>query len=306
MREINNLEGLIIKGIAGFYYVKSGDDVYRCKARGIFKQRDIKLAVGDRVTFDIIEGNDDNWITELHPRHNEFIRPFVTNVECFVIVVAAAKPTPVLSVIDKLTVMAEKNDTEVIVCVNKADMAKGNSSKSRKANATIEEIRQKYQGVYPVVTLDSINYEGYEELKSLISGKIVALAGPSGVGKSTITNNLIPDADAQTGTISEKSNRGKHTTRHSELFTVDKEAGTMIFDTPGFTSFELQNVDEEELQNLYPEIALKIGQCKYSDCFHLAEPECAVIQAVESGEIHPLRYESYVNQIKEIRSKKQY
>lgn len=303
---MNSLEGLIIKGIAGFYYVKSGDEVYRCKARGIFKQRDIKLSVGDRVSFEIIEGNDDNWITELHPRRNTFIRPFITNVECFVIVVAAAKPTPVLTVIDKLTVMAEKNDTEVIICVNKADMAQGNSSKTRKAAAALEDIRNKYAGVYPVVALDSTTQDGYDELKELIKGKVVALAGPSGVGKSTITNNLIPDADAETGSISEKSNRGKHTTRHSELFTVDAQAGTMIFDTPGFTSFEIQNIEEEELQNLYPEIASLIGKCKYSDCYHLAEPECAVTQAVKDGQIHPLRYESYVNQIKEIRSKKQY
>ncbi len=301
---MNKLDGLIIKGIAGFYYVKSGEDIYRCKARGIFKQRDIKLAVGDRVTFEIIEGNDDNWITELHERRNEFVRPFITNVECFVIVIAAAKPNPVLNVIDKLTVMAEKKNTEIIICINKADMANDTSNKGRKAADAIEEIKAKYDGVYPVVTLNSVNGDGYDNLKSLIRGKVVALAGPSGVGKSTITNRLIPHAEAETGKISEKSNRGKHTTRHSELFEVQKD--TMIFDTPGFTSFEIMDIDEDELQHLYPEIEECIGTCKYSNCYHLAEPECGVIEAVKSGKIHKLRYASYVDQIKEIRKKKQF
>ena len=301
---MNKLDGLIIKGIAGFYYVKSGEDIYRCKARGIFKQRDIKLAVGDRVTFEIIEGNDDNWITELHERRNEFVRPFITNVECFVIVIAAAKPNPVLNVIDKLTVMAEKKNTEIIICINKADMANDTSNKGRKAADAIEEIKAKYDGVYPVVTLNSVNGDGYDNLKSLIRGKVVALAGPSGVGKSTITNRLIPHAEAEIGKISEKSNRGKHTTRHSELFEVQKD--TMIFDTPGFTSFEIMDIDEDELQHLYPEIEECIGTCKYSNCYHLAEPECGVIEAVKSGKIHKLRYASYVDQIKEIRKKKQF
>ena len=295
-----------MKGIAGFYYVKSGDEVYRCKARGIFKQRDIKLAVGDRVSFEIIEDNDDSWITDLHPRKNSFTRPFVTNVDCFVIVVAAAKPAPVLTVIDKLTVMAEKNDTDVIICVNKADLADGISRGAGKAHQALEDIREKYRNVYPVVTMSCEAGDGFEELKERIRGKRVALAGPSGVGKSTITNHLIPGADMETGHVSDKTQRGRHTTRHSELFMVEEEYGTMIFDTPGFTSFEIQNVEEEELQHLYPEIASRIGKCRYSDCFHLAEPECAVREAVERGEIHKRRYASYVEQMKEIRSNKQY
>ena len=299
------LEGLIIKGIAGFYYVKSGGGVYRCKARGIFKQQDIKLAVGDRVSFEIIEGNDDNWITQLHPRRNQFVRPFITNVECFVIVVAAARPAPVLGIVDKLTVMAEKKETEVIICVNKADLAEGDSGKCRKARRVIEDIESKYAGVYPVVRLNSTNLDGYDRLRELISGKVVAFAGPSGVGKSTITNNLIPDAGADTGLISDKTDRGRHTTRHSELFTVDDE-GTMIFDTPGFTSFELQDIEEDELQHYYPEILSRMSGCRYGDCRHLSEPDCAVTQAVREGNVHPLRYHSYVEQLKEIRSKRQY
>ena len=295
-----------MKGIAGFYYVKSGDGVYRCKARGIFKQQDIKLAVGDKVSFEIIEGNDDNWITDLHPRKNEFVRPFITNVDCFVIVVAAARPAPVLSVIDKLTVMAEKNDTDVIICVNKADLAGSGLKGSHKAEAAIEQIRAKYEGVYPVVTASSQTGEGYHELLELIKGKTVALAGPSGAGKSTITNHLIPHAEAETGHISEKTTRGRHTTRHSELFVVDEEQGTMIFDTPGFTSFEIRGVEEEQLQHLYPEIAKLIGGCRYSDCYHLKEPGCAVRQAAEEGRIHMARYEAYVSQLEEIKSNRQY
>ncbi len=303
---MSKLEGTITKGIAGFYYVKSGDGVYRCKARGIFKQRDIKLAVGDKVSFEVIEGNDDNWITDLHPRKNEFVRPFVTNVDCFVIVVAAARPSPVLSVIDKLTVMAEKKETEVIICVNKADLAGSGLKGSHKAADAIEKIREKYRDVYPVVTASGVTGEGLAELLHMIEGKTVALAGPSGAGKSTITNHLIPHAEAETGDISEKTRRGRHTTRHSELFVVDPEKGTMMFDTPGFTSFEIRDVEEEELQHLYPEIARLIGQCRYSDCYHLAEPECAVTKAVEEGRINKARYDSYREQLEEIRKNRQY
>ncbi|MBQ8151410.1 MAG: ribosome small subunit-dependent GTPase A [Firmicutes bacterium] len=302
---MNRPEGTIMKGIAGFYYVKSGDDVYRCKARGIFKQRDIKPAVGDRVSFEILEGNDDSWITHIHERKNSFIRPFIANVDCFVIVVAAAKPAPVPAVIDKLTVMAEKKDTDVIICVNKCDLAEGDSKGARKASASIDEIRAKYDGIYPVVTLDSLSGSGFESLKKLIRGKRVALAGPSGVGKSTITNRLIPEAAMETGDVSEKTQRGRHTTRHSELFPID-DGDTMIFDTPGFTSFEILDVDETELQHLYPEIAELTGRCRYGDCYHLSEPGCAVREAVHEGSIHRARYDSYVEQIGEIRKKKQY
>lgn len=301
------MKGLIIKGIAGFYYVKSGDAVFRCKARGIFKQRDLKPAVGDHVIVEVIPGNDDSLITEILPRKNSFIRPFIANVDCFVIVVAAIKPEPVWQVLDRFLVMAEKNDTDIIVCVNKCDLAEDTAkAKGKKAASNIEMLKEIYEPIYPVVCLGSTDTSGISRFRELIKGKTVALAGPSGVGKSTILNRLIPTASAETGNISEKSQRGKHTTRHAELFPIDAAAETMIFDTPGFTSFDILESEEAELQYLFPEIAKHIGTCKYHNCRHIAEPGCGVLAALEAGEISRGRYESYKTLLNEIKQSGQY
>lgn len=301
------MKGLIVKGIAGFYFVKSGDKVFRCKARGIFKQRDMKPAVGDRVLMEMIPDNDDSLITDILPRKNSFIRPFIANVDCFAIVMAAARPDPVLQVLDKFLVMAEKSNTDIVICINKCDLALDTKkAKGRKAAENIENIRKIYEPIYPVVCIDSVNGTGFDKLEDLIKGRITALAGPSGVGKSTILNKLIPQAFAETGSISEKSQRGKHTTRHSELFTINEEAGTMIFDTPGFTSFDILEADEDELQQLYPDIAKYLGKCRYNNCRHIAEPECEVIKAVKEGHIDINRYESYKALLQEIKESKKY
>ena len=290
------MKGTIVKGIAGFYYVKHENEVYQCKARGVFKNDGIKPMVGDFATFEEGEGaEDDGWITEIHERKNEFIRPPIANVDCFVIVMAAAQPKPNLAVMDKFLVMAEKSNTDIVLCVNKTDLAK---------KKTIEQLKDIYGRVYPMVFISAGTGEGLEELRSLLKGKHVALAGPSGVGKSTILNCLIPGADAETGTISHKSKRGRHTTRHSELF--DLGDGTMLFDTPGFTSFDILEADEDELQHLYPEIAPYAGKCRYDNCRHIKEPECAVREAVESGEISQERYDSYKTQLEEIQNKDRY
>ena len=299
-------EGLIIKGVAGFYYVKSGDEVYRCKARGIFKQQNLKPAVGDAVKVEIIPENDDSLITEIFPRKNSFIRPFVSNVDCFAVVAAAASPAPILSVIDKFLVMAEKSGTDIVLCVNKCDLIEdGRSAVRKKAEENIKTLKNTYGSLYPVILMGKDD-EGTAEFKKTISGKKSALAGPSGVGKSTILNRLIPHAQAETGDISQKSGRGKHTTRHTELFTISEREGTMIFDTPGFTSFDIMGADEYELQNFYPDIARFAGGCKYGDCRHLSEPGCSVRKALEEGRISTSRYESYRSQLEEIADSKKY
>ena len=290
------MKGTIVKGIAGFYYVKHEDQVYQCKARGVFKNDGIKPMVGDFATFEEGEGaEDDGWITEIHDRKNSFIRPPIANVDCFVIVMAAAHPKPNLAVMDKFLVMAEKNHTDIVLCVNKTDLAKGK---------TLDELKAIYGDVYPMVFVSAGTGEGLDELRALLKGKHVALAGPSGVGKSTILNCLIPGAEAETGSISHKSKRGKHTTRHSELF--DLGDGIMLFDTPGFTSFDILEADEDELQHLYPEIAPFAGKCRYDNCRHIKEPECAVRDAVEAGEISQQRYDSYKTQLEEIQQKNRY
>ncbi|MGN0701767.1 MAG: ribosome small subunit-dependent GTPase A [Lentihominibacter sp.] len=284
------LRGTIIKGIAGFYYVKSGDTVYRCKARGIFKERGIKPAVGDSVEMEVIPDNDDSLITEILPRKNSFIRPFVANVDCFAIVAAAAKPKPVLQTIDRFAVMAERAGAEIIICISKCDL-KGNQ----------ELLKEIYSPLYPVASISRDSDEGIEKLKGLIAGKSVALAGASGVGKSTIINRLIPGAMMETGDISRKSQRGKHTTRHSQLFEVEGMKDTLVFDTPGFTSFDILEAEEEELQFCYPEIGRLAGKCRYDNCRHLAEPGCAVKEALKRGKINRHRYESYRVQMEELR-----
>lgn len=290
------MKGTIVKGIAGFYYVRYENETYQCKARGLFKKDDIKPQVGDFVEFEYGAGEeDDGWITEILKRKNSFIRPPIANVDCFVIVMAAAHPKPNLAVMDKFLVMAEKSGTDIVVCINKTDLAKANA---------IDRLKAIYDPVYPVVCISGAEGKGIDELRSQLKGKHVALAGPSGVGKSTILNCLIPDADAETGSISHKSKRGRHTTRHSELF--DLGDGTMIFDTPGFTSFDILEADEEELQHLYPEIAPFAGKCRYDNCRHIKEPGCAVRAAVEEGMISTQRYESYKTQLEEIREKNRY
>lgn len=285
------MEGIVVKGIAGFYYVKAKDSVYQCKARGIFKKDGIKVAVGDIVEIQLNEGSD-ALITEIKQRKNFFIRPPIVNVDCFAVVFAIVNPEPNFAIIDRFLVMAEKSNMDIILCVNKVDLAE---------QSQVDKLKQIYESIYPMVFLSGKTGQGIEELKALLQGKKCALAGPSGVGKSTILNALEPMVSVETGEISEKTKRGKHTTRHVEIF--DTAFGAMIFDTPGFTSFEVLEADEEELALLYPEMQEYLGQCRYDNCRHIKEPDCCIREAVAEGKISKSRYNSYVVQIKEIREK---
>lgn len=286
--------GTIVKGIAGFYSVVAEGRKYQCKARGIFRKEKIIPCVGDLVTIEIIE-DDQGIISEIHPRTNQFIRPAIANVDCVVIVIAGKKPEPNLSILDKFTVMAEQKHTDIIICLNKIDLMN---------QEEIQPFKDIYQSLYPLVCLSAVTGEGLSELIALIGSRKCSLAGPSGVGKSTILNQLMGQAVAAIGEIGDKSQRGKHTTRHVELFALN--SGAMIFDTPGFTSFDVLEASEEELHQLYPEMVPYIGKCRYDDCRHLKEPECKVREAVEDGTIHRSRYESYTWQMKEIKEKRKY
>ena len=247
--------GTIVKGIAGFYYVDTGNAVYECKARGVFKNQSRKPYVGDEVLLDFSGGSP--VISEIGKRRNVFDRPPVANVEQFIVVSAMKNPAPNFAVIDKFLTMAELKDVEVVMCFNKTDLAD---------SGEIEELKKIYSPIYPVIFADARKEEGIEMLVPYLRDKRSALAGPSGVGKSTIMNNLIRGLNAETGEVSEKTKRGRHTTRHVELFRLD--FGGMIFDTPGFTSFDAPPADEEELTHLFPEFEELSPECRFSGCRH--------------------------------------
>lgn len=272
------------------------DGVYECKARGIFKNEGIKPYVGDNVEFEVTHQQDrEAVITNIEERENSFIRPPIANVRQFAIIAAAAKPKPNPDIIDKFLVNAEKYDTEIIICINKTDLDK---------NGSVQKLKEIYEGLYPMYFVSGKTGEGMEELKKALEGKRTAFAGASGVGKSTILNYLHPEAAAATGSVSQKTSRGRHTTRHVELFRINPSGE--VFDTPGFTSFETVDVEEDELPELFPEIRKLTGKCRFDDCRHIAEPECAVLDAVSKGIISPGRYDSYLNQLKEIRQRNSY
>lgn len=290
------MEGLIIKGIGGFYYVDTGSEIIEAKGRGIFKKDGITLAVGDKVELEIIdEAEKKGVINSIYPRKNQFIRPPIVNADTFVVVFAASKPKPNLVLVDKFLVMAEMHGVEALICINKSDLV---------SPEVLAEYKAIYENIYPVIAVSARTGEGMDELKQAVSGKTAALAGPSGVGKSTIINALIPHANMETGSISEKTKRGKHTTRHVEIFRAD--GGGRIFDTPGFTSFEIMEAEEDNLMHYYPDIDRYSENCYYDNCRHLKEPSCAVREALNEGKIHRLRYESYAANMEEIKNRRKY
>lgn len=288
------MKGLIMKGIGGFYYVKTADGIYQTRGRGIFKKQGVTLAVGDNVEIEILPDGD-GVINEILPRKNQFIRPPIVNVDCFVVIFAAKKPKPNFQVVDRFLIMAERCSMEAVICVNKCDLAD---------EEELEQIKSVYGDIYPVLFVSGKTGQGIASLNTYISGKRAAFAGPSGVGKSTITNRIIPEANMETGSVSSKTSRGRHTTRHVEIF--ETEEGGLVFDTPGFTSFDILEAEEDELAGCYPEFAPYLGQCRFDNCRHRKEPDCAVRRAVEEGSISRIRYESYLANLEEISSRKKY
>lgn len=288
------MKGLIVKGIGGFYYVDDGRKRVQCKARGVFKNEGITPYVGDEVEFSMV--NEEEGIVEkIYPRKNVFIRPPISNVDLMAVVISASKPKANPYIVDRFLVMAEKSCTDIVICINKCDSAK---------EKDIEKIAKPYKKIYTVINTSGSTGEGIEQLKEITKGKKTAFAGPSGVGKSTIINAIQPDFDLETGEISGKTKRGKHTTRHVEIFKTDY--GAMIYDTPGFTSFDILEVEENELQHMYPDISKYAANCRYDDCVHIKEPDCNVLKALEDGKIEKSRYDSYKSQIEEIRKRKKY
>lgn len=297
------VQGKIIKGIAGFYYVyadentKEGGKIYECKAKGIFRKENKKPLVGDNVWMEVLEeekgiGN----IVRILPRRNELIRPAVANIDQALVIFAIVKPEPNFHLLDRFLIMMEQQGLSSIICFNKLDIA---PEKEREA------LQKAYRSCgYKVLYVSAKKGQGIGELKGLLQGKTTAVAGPSGVGKSSIINCLNPEAGMATGEISKKIDRGKHTTRHSEIIAL--QDNTYIMDTPGFTSLRLFSMEKEELQGYYPEFAGYRERCRFAGCAHLSEPDCGVKQALEEGKISPVRYGNYKDLYKELQEQRKY
>lgn len=292
------MQGTIMKGIGGFYYVDVPEHgLYECKAKGIFRNQKIKPLPGDYVTIDILDdekklGN----ISDISERKNELIRPAVANVDQALVVFAAAEPNPNFSLLDRFLLIMNQRQVNTIICFNKIDLI----------NESMEERLKRTYGKSgcPVMFISTYERETVEPLRSMIQGKITVFAGPSGVGKSSLLNELIPDADARTGEISKKIKRGKHTTRHSELMKAG--ANTYLIDTPGFSTLYIDTFTKDELKNYYPEFAPYAEACRFLGCSHTHEPDCAVKQAVQEKKISKLRYKNYIEFYEELKDKEKH
>ena len=292
------MTGKIIKGIAGFYYVNDGENrVYQCRAKGIFRNRKIKPLVGDNVEFSILdedvrEGNIDGIL----PRKNALVRPAAANVDQALVLFALTQPAPNLNLLDRFLVMMAMEEIPVVICFNKADLGDG---------AMEEEYKKIYEGAgYEVHFISARDNLGMDQVRGILRGRTTVLAGPSGVGKSSLTNRIQPEASMETGGISRKIERGKHTTRHSELFFVEKD--TYMMDTPGFSSMYTPEIEASELKEFFPEFAEFEDECRFLGCVHIGETVCGVKEAVKEGKISPSRYENYRLIYEELKQKRRY
>ena len=278
------MEGMILKALSGFYYVDDGTGTLTaCRGRGKLRHEKLTPLVGDRVSFTPLD-NGQGALDAILPRKNEFYRPAVANIDQLVIIAAQATPVTDPFLIDRVIAIAEGRGCESIVCINKCDLAPG------------EDLARIYEKVgFPTLRVSAETGEGMDRLRELIAGKVSAFTGNSGVGKSSILNALEPGIALKTGGVSEKLGRGRHTTRHVELFRLS--CGGIVADTPGFSSFDVDKMElcrKEELAGRFREFAPYVDQCRFQDCAHVKEKGCAVLAAVKAGEIAKSRHESYV------------
>lgn len=277
-------EGRIVKALSGFYYVADGDQVIQCRARGLFKKKDAKVnpLVGDWVTYDAV-GDSEGYVMEVGKRTNELLRPPVSNVDQAVLVFSLHEPMFSSLLLDKFLVHTENTGIESIIVLSKADLA---------SEDEVGQIVEKYERIgYRVIPTSTRDQRGIAEIREELRDRITVFAGQSGVGKSSLINQLFPGVSLQTGDVSQKLGRGRHTTRHVELIPLDE--GGYVADTPGFSSLDFVGISELELAESFREFARLSDSCKFRGCLHLSEPGCAVRTALEAGELYTDRYEHY-------------
>ena len=290
-------KGIIVKGIGGFYYISYENNIYECKARGKFRNKKITPLVGDYVLFTFDENINQGVIDHILDRDVELVRPPIANVEQAIIVFALKNPDPNFTLLDKILIMSEYHNLELKICINKIDL---NDDK------LLKEISEIYETTgYELIPCSTKEDIGIKRIKEILRDKISVFAGPSGVGKSSILNKVQSGLELKTGEISSKIKRGKHTTRHSELLQL--ACGGWVADSPGFTSLSIDYIDAEELGYLFPEFKPFLENCKFSNCFHINEPDCGVKEGLEEGYIKQNRYNNYVyflEQIQETRNRR--
>ena len=290
------MHGKIIKGIAGFYYVHLSEigEVYECKAKGVFRKNNEKPLVGDDVELDVLDeekhlGN----IRTILPRSNALIRPAVANVDQALVIFSIVKPKPNFNLLDRFLIMMAQQEIPIVICFNKQDIDE---------NGEVDTYRDIYEAAgYQTLAISAKEGKGMANLQEILAGKTTTVAGPSGVGKSSIVNKLQDGVVMETGQISEKIERGKHTTRHSELIAIAQD--TYILDTPGFSSLGLFDIEKEDLVKFYPEFAEYEKYCKFGGCAHISEPVCGIKDALAEGQISQLRYENYCQFYEELKDR---
>ena len=292
------MTGRIVKGISGFYYVfVAGSGIYECKAKGAFRKQQIKPLVGDLVEIDVLsEENHLGNVVEILPRKNALIRPAVANVDQALVIFATDSPKPNLNLLDRFLVMMAYQDVPVQICFNKEDLG---------ADDEKQQLREIYEKAgYPVYFTQATTGQGEAEIFALLQGKTTTVAGPSGVGKSSLINGLQDHTTMETGNISEKIGRGKHTTRHSELIPIAEDS--FIMDTPGFSSMYVPEIEAGQLWEYFPEFVPHEPECRFQGCAHIGEPDCGIKEALARGEIAQSRYDNYKLLYEELMQNKKY